>query len=213
MPNNESESVKNDILQHPTTYTYTDSEGKPVDFNPTLYNQDFFIDRRKYDTKNNRAKIKIAIKTGDSNETKEIFAEPLAQGDKNYHNSVAKIQSDGIKFFNSGKVEDKSLNKYSEEMFGDSKTNPRIISKVDSPNGKLSYITIVNPGEGRAKQQYMVLNHETKQKMGFSNLEEMIVDINKNWYQTEQGRGQSVNMGSKKIKKEDLESEDESNLD
>lgn len=212
MSSNESESVKNDILQHPTTYTYTDAEGNPVEFNPTLDGQDFFIDRRKYDTKENRAKIKIAIKTGTSNDTKVIFAEPLAQGDKNYHNSVAKIQSDGIKFFNTGEVDEKT-NEYSKKLYGDPKTNPRVISKVDLPNKKLSYITVVNPGEGRAKQQYIVLNHETKQQMGYNNFEEMMVDINKNWYQTEQGQGQGINMGSKKTKKEDLDKEDESNLD
>jgi len=190
---NEQQVVKNDIIEYPDHYTYTDEKGKPIVDRPTdeknpLTKDNLNVGRRVY--KDGQAKIEIEYMEG--NTPKKMYAQPLALEDKNYHNVVAKIQEDGLNFYKTGKPADTKEVKDLNEKYGFNKpgySGLKPISAITLPNGKIALT--LGDKNNRIEQIYELFNSKTGEREEFQNMAQMMEVLNKEWFSTNQGKGQA----------------------
>ncbi len=204
---NENEAVKNSIISYPDNYTYTDETGKPIVERPTaeknpLTKQNLNVGRRVY--KDGQARIEIEYMDGD--EPKKMYAQPLATEDRNYHNSIAEIQKDGLNFYKTGKPSESNLTKQvTNKFFNKAGYNGlKPVSTIELPNGNIA-ITLGDKNN-RLEQKYEILTPEGRET--FDNLPQMMEAINKDWFQTTQGKGQAGSIAPKKDNYNNLIDED-----
>jgi hypothetical protein len=206
---NEQQVVKNDIIEYPDHYSYTDDKGKPIVDRPTdeknpLTKDNLKVGRRVY--KNGQAMIEVEYMEGDT--PKKMYAQPLAVEDKNYHNGVAKIQEDGLNFYKTGKPADTKEVKDLNEKYGFNKpgySGLKPISAVILPNGKLALT--LGDKNNRLEQKYELFNPKTGEREEFSNMAQMMEVLNKEWFSTNQGKGQASSIAPKKTNYENLTEE------
>lgn len=206
---NEQQVVKNDIIEYPDHYTYTDEKGKPIVDRPTdeknpLTKDNLKVGRRVY--KNGQAMIEVEYMEGDT--PKKMYAQPLAIEDKNYHNGIAKIQEDGLNFYKTGKPADTKEVKDLNEKYGFNKpgySGLKPISAITLPNGKIALT--LGDKNNRTEQRYELFNSKTGEREEFQNMAQMMEVLNKEWFSTNQGKGQASSIAPKKTNYENLTEE------
>lgn len=194
----ENEIVKNDIIEFPENYTYTKKDFTPVTERPTADKSPFSKDNLNIGNriyKNKQAYIEVQY-LNNNGKPETLYAQPLALSDKEYHDGIGKIQSDGMEFIKTGKPSNDPLTKEITKILGlnDPKySGLKPISSIKLPNG--NYVYVLADKNNKTQQKYEMLTPSGIEE--FNNLPHMMEVINKDWFSTNEGKGQSNNYAPK----------------
>lgn len=206
LPDMEQAVIKDDMLTDKKNYKFMDDKGKVID--PSLLDATFNPDSRVYD--NNKSKISFSYidknnSTDPSNwETKYGTAENLAYEDSKFHNTVANLQTDQLNFYKEGKIVNKSAEDINKDFkdknltIDPSNPNLKAISVTQSPTNNKMYVVLADP-ENRKEQTYQVWGKNpdgSPYRYTLDNLPQLMKDVNKDWYETDEGRAELTRLQS-----------------
>jgi hypothetical protein len=195
----ENEIVKNDIVEYPENYTYTKKDGTVVDYKTIadkISNKDNLnIGNRIY--KNEQAYIETQY-LNDSGKPETLYAQPLAKQDKEYHDGIARVQKQSLDFLKTRKPSNDKITKMVTNYLELNKENNYKgaipINSMLLPNNNIVYTLGDENNPKELQYEMLTTNGEI---VTFNNLPHMMAVVNKDWFSTNEGKGQSNNYAPK----------------
>jgi hypothetical protein len=186
--------IKNDMLADRTNYVYRDANGNPIEAE-AITNATFNPNTRVYGA-DGKSRIQFTITDKEGKVIKTGIAESLSQEDTAYHSVIGNLQKEELDYYKTGTTP------YKGSVKDKDVPNNKIISVQQSPDGVSKYIVYADPNN---RKQHYYLEERDGKLYRINNLSELKKLINKNWYQTPEGKAEAVILANKMTQYEDTQ--------